>query len=308
MNMAFELKATRLADIALQEASLNIWDTKYRLKTKSGEPVDRDIDGTYERVAKALAAVEEPAQARRVVRAVSVGAATRRDSGRPNHVERRRRVSQARDVDDQLHGVGHDSRLDARHPRQGARGRPHAEGRLRHRLRVLDAAAARRLRQRRRRLYVGPAVVHGYLRQDVLHGVVRRRSARRADGHVRRRPSRRDGLHSREARGRPAAPVQSVAADHRRVHAGREGRSAVAARVSADAARGRGREHRPRRHEASRLARVADEGRATSSTTAGSSPAASTGRCRRVACGTSSCRRRTTSPSPGSCSSIASTR
>ena len=60
--MAFELKATRLADIALQEASLNIWDTKYRLKTKSGEPVDRDIDGTYQRVAKALAAVEEPAK------------------------------------------------------------------------------------------------------------------------------------------------------------------------------------------------------------------------------------------------------
>ena len=73
MNMAFELKATRLADIALQEASLNIWDTKYRLKTKSGEPVDRDIDGTYERVAKALAAVEEPRQARRVVRASSSG-------------------------------------------------------------------------------------------------------------------------------------------------------------------------------------------------------------------------------------------
>ena len=62
MNMAFELKASRLADIALQEASLNIWDTKYRLKTKSGEPVDRDIDGTYQRVAKALAAVEEPSR------------------------------------------------------------------------------------------------------------------------------------------------------------------------------------------------------------------------------------------------------
>jgi ribonucleoside-diphosphate reductase alpha chain len=60
MNMAFELKASRLGDIALQEASLNIWDTKYRLKTKSGDPVDRDIDGTYQRVARALAAVEEP--------------------------------------------------------------------------------------------------------------------------------------------------------------------------------------------------------------------------------------------------------
>ena len=60
MNMAVELKAARLADIALQEASLNIWDTKYRLKTKAGDPVDRDIDGTYERVAKALASVEAP--------------------------------------------------------------------------------------------------------------------------------------------------------------------------------------------------------------------------------------------------------
>jgi len=62
MNMALDLKATRLADIPLQEASLNIWDTKYRLKTKAGEPVDEDINGTYERVAKALAAVEAPGQ------------------------------------------------------------------------------------------------------------------------------------------------------------------------------------------------------------------------------------------------------
>jgi ribonucleoside-diphosphate reductase alpha chain len=60
MNMAVELQTNRLADIALQEASASIWDTKYRLKTKSGEPVDRDINGTFERVAKALAAVEEP--------------------------------------------------------------------------------------------------------------------------------------------------------------------------------------------------------------------------------------------------------
>ena len=62
MNMALELKATRLADIVLQEASLNIWDTKYRLKTKAGDAVDADINGTYERVARALAAVEEPAK------------------------------------------------------------------------------------------------------------------------------------------------------------------------------------------------------------------------------------------------------
>src|SRR5690554_4344003 len=60
MSMAFDVKATRLADIPLQEASRDIWDSKYRLKTKSGEPIDRDIEATYERVARALAAVEAP--------------------------------------------------------------------------------------------------------------------------------------------------------------------------------------------------------------------------------------------------------
>ena len=45
-------------EIAMQPASLDIWDKKYRLKTKKGEPVDADIDGTYKRVAKALADAE----------------------------------------------------------------------------------------------------------------------------------------------------------------------------------------------------------------------------------------------------------
>ncbi len=46
------------AAIALQPASLDIWDKKYRLTTKSGEPVDADIDGTWQRVARALADAE----------------------------------------------------------------------------------------------------------------------------------------------------------------------------------------------------------------------------------------------------------
>ena len=46
------------ADIALQAASLDIWDKKYRLKTKHGEAVDQDVDSTYRRVAEALASVE----------------------------------------------------------------------------------------------------------------------------------------------------------------------------------------------------------------------------------------------------------
>ncbi|MCF7221451.1 adenosylcobalamin-dependent ribonucleoside-diphosphate reductase [Marilutibacter chinensis] len=45
-------------DIQLQPASLDIWDKKYRLKTKTGEAVDEDIDATYKRVARALADAE----------------------------------------------------------------------------------------------------------------------------------------------------------------------------------------------------------------------------------------------------------
>ena len=45
-------------DIPMQPASTDIWDKKYRLKTKQGVPLDADIDGTYQRVAKALAEAE----------------------------------------------------------------------------------------------------------------------------------------------------------------------------------------------------------------------------------------------------------
>ena len=47
------------AAIPLQPASQDIWDKKYRLKTKQGEPLDADIDGTYQRVARALADAED---------------------------------------------------------------------------------------------------------------------------------------------------------------------------------------------------------------------------------------------------------
>ncbi len=45
-------------DIPMQPASLDIWDKKYRLKTKQGEAIDADIEGTYQRVAHALAEAE----------------------------------------------------------------------------------------------------------------------------------------------------------------------------------------------------------------------------------------------------------
>ena len=47
-------------EISLQSASVDIWDKKYRLKTKSGGALDQDIDHTYQRIAKALAETETP--------------------------------------------------------------------------------------------------------------------------------------------------------------------------------------------------------------------------------------------------------
>jgi ribonucleoside-diphosphate reductase alpha chain len=47
-----------IVEIPLQPASYDIWDKKYRLKNKAGEPVDGSIDETYQRVARALSDVE----------------------------------------------------------------------------------------------------------------------------------------------------------------------------------------------------------------------------------------------------------
>ena len=54
--------STGVADIPLQEASLDIWDKKYRLKRKDGVAVDESIDDTYKRIARALADVETSAE------------------------------------------------------------------------------------------------------------------------------------------------------------------------------------------------------------------------------------------------------
>jgi len=67
------------SDIPFQAASLDIWDTKYRLKTKDGKPLDKDIEATYARVAKALASVESTEKERELwfekfLRALSSGA------------------------------------------------------------------------------------------------------------------------------------------------------------------------------------------------------------------------------------------
>jgi ribonucleoside-diphosphate reductase alpha chain len=51
-------------EIPFQAASLDIWDKKYRLKSKTGETIDETIDDTHKRVARALANVEETPEKR----------------------------------------------------------------------------------------------------------------------------------------------------------------------------------------------------------------------------------------------------
>lgn len=64
INLEHNAKDDALANIPLQPASEDIWDKKYRLKTKDGTCIDKDVDGTFGRVARALAEVEETDQKR----------------------------------------------------------------------------------------------------------------------------------------------------------------------------------------------------------------------------------------------------
>jgi ribonucleoside-diphosphate reductase alpha chain len=58
MNTVVKIDPKDLDSIAFQEASLDIWDKKYRLTAKDGTPIDKTMDDTYKRVARALAEVE----------------------------------------------------------------------------------------------------------------------------------------------------------------------------------------------------------------------------------------------------------
>ncbi len=57
------LKAVKVAQqgerqVPMQPVSVDIWDKKYRLKTKQGDIIDQTMDDTYKRVARALAGAE----------------------------------------------------------------------------------------------------------------------------------------------------------------------------------------------------------------------------------------------------------
>jgi ribonucleoside-diphosphate reductase alpha chain len=52
-------------EVPLQAASQDIWKQKYQLKDRTGQPVDRDIDDCYRRIADALAEPESDVEQRR---------------------------------------------------------------------------------------------------------------------------------------------------------------------------------------------------------------------------------------------------
>jgi ribonucleoside-diphosphate reductase alpha chain len=55
---------TDIQAVPFQEASLDIWDKKYRLKSRIGECIDSNIDDTYKRVALAISRVEKTRELR----------------------------------------------------------------------------------------------------------------------------------------------------------------------------------------------------------------------------------------------------
>src|ERR1700693_3565139 len=63
MNTVVKIQPKDVDGISFQEASFDIWDKKYRLTGKDGSPIDKSMDDTYKRVARALADVEgEPSR------------------------------------------------------------------------------------------------------------------------------------------------------------------------------------------------------------------------------------------------------
>jgi len=58
MNTVVKIQPKDVGSISFQEASIDIWDKKYRLSAKDGSPIDQSMDDTYKRVARALSDVE----------------------------------------------------------------------------------------------------------------------------------------------------------------------------------------------------------------------------------------------------------
>ena len=63
-SVRIEAIGTDMQEVPFQQASLDIWDKKYRLKSKTGESIDANIDDTYKRVARAISEVEKTRELR----------------------------------------------------------------------------------------------------------------------------------------------------------------------------------------------------------------------------------------------------
>ena len=63
-SVRVEAIGTDIQAVPFQKASLDIWDKKYRLKSKIGESIDGSIDETYQRVALAISGVEKTRELR----------------------------------------------------------------------------------------------------------------------------------------------------------------------------------------------------------------------------------------------------
>jgi len=58
MSTVVKIERKDIDAVPFQVASVDIWDKKYRLTAKDGTPIDKTMDDTYKRVARALADVE----------------------------------------------------------------------------------------------------------------------------------------------------------------------------------------------------------------------------------------------------------
>jgi ribonucleoside-diphosphate reductase alpha chain len=203
-------------EIPLQPASYDIWDKKYRLKTKSGEPLDADVQGTYIRVARSLAEVEQTPENReewfgKFLWALQNGAIPAgRITSNAGALE-----LQARHQHHQLHRVRHRARLDGRHPARKVHeagltlkagcGIGYEFSTLRPKGRVRRAVPAP----------IPPARSLSWISSNAMCFTVSSAGGRRGAqmAHLRHvgTPGR-GRLHPRQARGRSAAPVQPVAA------------------------------------------------------------------------------------------------
>ena len=243
MSTAVKLASRDARSIPFQEASLDIWDKKYRLTAKDGTPIDRTMDDTYKRVARALADVEKPEIREHWYErflwalrrgAIPAGRVTS-NAGAQEHKPATSTINctvsgTIRDSMDDILGKVHEAGLTLK----AGCGIGYEFSTLRPRGAYVSGAGA----------YTSGPLSFMDIYDKMCFTVSSAGGRRGAQmgtfdvGH----PDV-DGVHPREARVRAAAAVQPLAARHRRLHAGGARGPRVAARLPGDREGSRGRRH-----------------------------------------------------------------